>query len=80
MTNDNGTLHLMDIHLSAFLQLQGVKPVLLKQSGRVVFAFHNTEQVTSLIQEYNGNPVGIRLLDYVQNLRRLRSLMLSMRD
>jgi hypothetical protein len=80
MANDNGTLPLMDIHLSAFIQLQGVEPVLLKQSGRVVFAFPNTERVMSLIQEYNGNPVGIRLLDYIQHLRRLRSQMLAMRD
>jgi hypothetical protein len=80
MAHDNGTLHLMDIYLTAFLQLQGIEPLLLKQSGRVVFAFPNTRQVTSLIQEYNGNPIGIRLLDYVQHLRRLRAQMLAMRD
>ncbi len=80
MERDNGNLHLMDIHLAAFLQLQGVEPALLKQSGRVVFAFHNTGRVASLIQDYNANPSGIRLLDYVQCLRRLRSQMLSLRD
>lgn len=80
MAVDNGTLHLMDIHLSAFLEQQGMVPLLQKQSGRVVFIFPNTQEVASLIQHYNSNPTGIRLLDYVQHLRRLRARMLALRD
>lgn len=80
MEKDNGNLHLMDIHLAAYLQLQGVEPALLKQSGRVVFSFENTRRVASLIQDYNANPSGIRLLDFVQSLRKLRSRMISLRD
>ena len=80
MERDNGNLHLMDIHLAAYLQLQGVEPALLKQSGRVVFSFENTGRVASLIQDYNANPSGIRLLDFVQSLRKLRSRMISLRD
>lgn len=80
MEKDNGNLHLMDIHLAAYLQLQGVEPALLKQSGRVVFSFENTGRVASLIQDYNANPSGIRLLDFVQSLRKLRSRMISLRD
>jgi len=80
MEKDNGNIQYMDIHLAAFLQLRGIEPVLQKQAGRVVFTFPNTAQATSLIREYNANPAGIRLLDYVQHLRKLRSRMLTMRD
>jgi len=80
MNHDTGTIPSMDIYMSGFLQLFGIEPTLVKQSGRVVFAFPNTERVASLIQEYNSNPTGIPLLDYIQQLRRLRSQMLAMRD
>ena len=80
MANDNGTLQLMDIYTSAFIQLQGIEPSLLKHAGRVVFVFPNTCRVASLIDSYNLGPAGIRLLDYVQSLRRLRSRMISLRD
>ena len=80
MKIDDDAIPTMDIHLSAFLQFQGVVPELVKQSGRVIFHFPNCMKVTKLIQQYNKNPDGIPLLDYVQCLRRLRSQMISLRD
>ena len=78
--NGNGTLQQMDIYVSAFLTLQGVETRLMKQAGRVIFIFPNTPRVASLIEQYNSNPTNMRLLDYVQHLRRLRAKMVALRD
>jgi len=78
MKKETRTLPFLDIHLSAFLVLNGIEPSLVKQSGRVIFQFPNNAQVSSLVEKYNSNPK-VDVLNYVQHLRRLRSQMLSMR-
>jgi hypothetical protein len=75
----NSTIPYHDIHLSAYLDYRGIAPVLFKEHGRVIFNFPNDSMTYRTISEYNANPQ-IPLLDYIRHLRKLRSMMLSMRD
>jgi len=78
MKKEYEKLPILDIHQAAYLNLNGIKPVLTKQGTRVVFEFPGTQKVFALIQKYNGNP-SVNILDFVSHLRRLRSQMLAAR-
>ncbi len=72
-------LPIYDIHQAAYLRLSNINPVLILSGTRVVFQFDSSREVTKLLKKYNDNP-SVPLIDYVNNLRRLRSEMLSLRD
>jgi hypothetical protein len=69
---------LFDIHLAAFLLLNNESPELTKEGTRVIFEFPSTDVVHTLLRQYQTNPP-VNVLDYAGALRRLRSMMLSMR-
>lgn len=71
-------LPIFDINLAAYLDLNNVSPILTKQGTRVVFEFPANIRVHTLLREYQANP-SVPVLDYANTLRRLRSMMLSMR-
>ncbi len=72
------SLPIFDINLAAFLDLNDVSPTLTKEGTRVVFEFPSSNRVHALLREYQSNP-SVPVLDYANTLRRLRSMMLSMR-
>lgn len=72
-------LPIFDIHQAAYLRLSNINPTLVLSGTRVVFQFDSSREVMKLLNKYNENPY-VPLLDFVNNLRRLRSEMLSMRD
>jgi hypothetical protein len=73
-----GKMPVFDIHTASYLELKNILAELTLQGTRVVFEFPATEEVYTLLRQYQGNP-SVPILDYVNVLRRLRSRMLSMR-
>lgn len=75
-----GTVDLQDIHKTAFLIMHHIQPELVKGSdGRVVFRIVANSEVQALLMDYERNPE-IRILDFVNVLKRLRGRMLDVRD
>lgn len=72
------SLPIFDINLAAFLKLNDIPPTLTLEGTRVIFEFPSNNRVHTLLREYQNNPT-VPVLDYANTLRRLRSMMLSMR-
>lgn len=71
-------MSVLDIHLAAFLQQNGIPAKLEKgKDGRVVFCYEPDERFFSLQDEFNRN-VDLQL--FVSCLKRLRGRMLDARD
>ncbi len=68
----------LDLYLASYLSLRGHAPTFTLQGTRVIFDFPATDDVYQIAAEYNGNP-DILLLDYVSEVRKIRSQMLSVR-
>jgi len=75
---ENNRTVITDVHLAAFLQVHDIMPELKMQSGRVVFEFECTDALYRLMDEYNRNQA-IKVIDYVDVLRCLKSQMFSMK-
>ncbi len=73
-----GKVPVLDIHTASFLELNDISPELTLQGTRVVFNYEPSDTFYRLLREYHDNP-SIRILDFVNVLRRMRSRMLSMR-
>lgn len=69
---------LLDIYHASYLALHGFTPELTLQGTRVVFEFQAANEVYKLTREYNTNP-SVPILDYINNLRRLKAMMFSMK-
>ena len=75
-----GTIDLQDIHKTAYLIMHNKQPELIRnRDGRVVFRIKTDNEVQRLLIDYECNPE-IRLLDFVNVLKRLRGRMLDVRD
>ena len=71
-------LQFLDIYLSAYLSLCGIRPKLEINNGRVVFVFPAVEEVYRLMANYNSNAT-IPVTDFVTTIKALRGQMLTMR-
>jgi len=69
---------ILDLHLAAFMKLHGNSPELEVQGDRVIFLFNANEVFYRLSAKYNSNQ-DVAILDYVNALRQLKSMMLSMK-
>jgi hypothetical protein len=78
-TGERKNIPILDIYQAAYLAMKGISPVLFKQGKHIVFVFPNSPEVVERLNIYNLN-LPVKILDYVDQLRRLRSQMLSMRD
>jgi len=78
-TREEKKLPIIDIYQAAYLALKGTEPKLRKEGKHVVFVFPGTQEVMERLNIYNLN-LPVKILDYVDQLRRLRSQMVSMRD
>jgi len=78
-TREEKKLPILDIYQAAYLALKGIEPKLRKEGSRVVFTFRASSAVLERLRMYNLNP-SLPILDYVAEVRRLRSQMVSMRD
>ena len=77
-TSNQQPLYVYDIHVGAFLELNGIVAELKKEGTRVVFCFPDSVTTHNAIELYYANPE-IQIVDFVSHLRRLRAQMLSMR-
>jgi hypothetical protein len=69
-----------DINAAAFLEFRGIEIALVRQdTGRVVFCPEATSGTYEALAEYQSDPQ-VPLLGYLSHLRRLRGLMLQLRD
>lgn len=72
------TMSTLDIYLSAFLSLHGLRPELKNNNGRVTFDFLVNDELYRLANAYNSNePVPVA--DFVTEIKTLRGQMLTMR-
>lgn len=78
MKKEISGIPVMDIYQATFLDYQGIHPNLIKEGTRVIFLFPNNPTVLEKIKAYQQNPE-IPVLDFVHNLRKLRSQMLAVR-
>lgn len=79
MEKSNSKISLLDINHSAFLNYHGKEPELTLQGTRVIFNYEATPEVYQLINLYHQNPE-VRVLDFVHVLRKLRAMMLAMKN
>ncbi len=66
----------LDIYLSAYLQLQGLRPRLERKNNKVIFSFPVTNQLYQLLLNYNSN-IDVPVADYVVAVKTLRGQMLT---
>ncbi len=82
MTKAAGMFHTfktLDIYLSAFLLLCGLKPDLEVNNGKVVFAFQATDELYRYLAYYNEG-VDVKVTEYVTTIKILRGQMLTLRN
>jgi hypothetical protein len=73
------TISLLDIYLSSFLSLHGIKPELETKNGKVVFSFEATDKLYRLMNLFNSNePVPVA--DFVTTIKTLRKKMLTVKE
>ncbi len=72
-------VQIKDIHLAAYIELQGIEAHFTMVGTRVLFEFPNDDITAKFMAEFQCNPA-IPILDYVNTLRRLRSRMLAAPD
>jgi len=69
----------LDLYLASYLSLRGHAPAFVRKGTRVVFEFPASDEVYRVAAEYNGNP-DVELLDFISEIRKNRSHMLSGRE
>lgn len=69
----------LDIYLSAFLALLGVRPELKLNNGKVIFSFPASEDLFKLMMNFNSN-VNVPVSDFTTMVKTLRGQMLTMRN
>ncbi len=69
----------LDLYLTSFLSFHDCKPQLkINNSGRVIFCFPDSENLYTLLRDYNSNePVPV--MDFVTELKNLRGRMMQLR-
>lgn len=66
----------LDVYLAAYLSLNGCRPDLEMQGGKVVFAFPQDRDIYRLLEEFNSNaPVAVA--DFTTAVKTLRGRMLQ---
>jgi len=73
------TTTFLDIHIAAFIELNGIPAELRNNNGRIVFNFPQGEDVYRLANLYNSNEP-VLVADYVSVLRTLKAKMFSMKS
>lgn len=73
----NKAFQTLDIYLSSFLSLSGFPPQIeVNDSGRVIFVFKLSDELSRLMMSYNNNDK-VPVADFVTSLKTLRGQMLS---
>ena len=72
------TFKTLDIYLSAFLAISGIRPTLEVNNGKVLFTFSVTEDLYTFITSYNSN-MAVKVTDFVTAIKALRGQMLTIR-
>jgi hypothetical protein len=72
-------LNLLDIHVSSFLSLHGIEPVLEHRSGKVIFTFPATDEVYRLMNRFNSDEA-VPVASFVTTLKTLRGKMLTAKE
>lgn len=68
----------LDLYISAWLMLCGIKPDLEVNNGKVVFSFPVTDDLYKFISYYNAN-ADVKVTDFVTAIKTLRGQMLTLR-
>ena len=69
----------LDIYLSSFLSLFGVQPNLKLNNGKVIFSFPASDDLYTLMSNYNSNVKG-PVTDFTTMVKTLRGQMLTMKN
>lgn len=76
--NDKKLFSTLDLYLSAFLSLKNILPSFTNNNGRIIFEFEISNKLYNLIESYNSN-TEVPAIDFVNEIKTLRSRMLTMR-
>ncbi len=69
----------LDIHIAAFIELNGIPAELKNNNGRIVFNFPQGDDVYRLANLYNSNEP-VLVADFVSVLRTLKAKMFAMKN
>jgi hypothetical protein len=64
----------LDLYLAAFLEMNGCRPDLVVQGGKVVFAFPHSRKAHDLVEKFNTN-ISIPVADFATAVKILRNRM-----
>lgn len=67
----------LDIYLAAYLSLNGCRPDLVTQGGKVIFAFPH-QDANRLIEQFNSNSL-VAVADFTTAVKTLRGRMLQVK-
>jgi len=79
MITDTPTIPLHNIYEAAYLDFKGISVQMLKEGRRIIFLLPDTPGTYQIIAEFNRNPT-LKIQDYLTHLRKLRAMMISLRD
>lgn len=64
----------IDVHLAAFLELNGISAEMINQNGRIIFSFPASDDFFRLANEFNQNKL---LQDFTVSLKQIKARMFS---
>lgn len=74
--NEAVKLEIIDVYLTAFLKLKGIKPVPIKKSSKIAFLVDDSETVKKLIVEFNNN-ADVKVLDFVTCVKEIKAIIFA---
>ncbi len=69
-----------DVHFAAFTILHNLTPQLKKINGRITFLYPASEKFYRLIENYYKTQDGFNLADYIDALKKAKSLMYAAKE
>jgi len=78
VTMTTKTFQTLDLYISAYLSLCGIRPELQVKNGKVIFIFPQSDDLYQLISNYNAN-VTVPVADFTTAVKMLRGQMLTIR-
>lgn len=66
----------LDLYLAAYLEMNGCRPDLVSQGGKIVFSFPQCHKTNHLVEQFNAN-TPVPVADFTTAVKILRSRMIQ---
>jgi hypothetical protein len=68
----------LDLYLAAYLSLNGCQPALESRGSKILFTFHQNQNINRFIEQFNANSL-IAVADFTLAVKTLRGRMIQAR-